>query len=74
VGFLRLMTWAMLRRSYGTGATSKQPVRPLVKQGIIPAETGWSGWLGRYQAALARAAVSIQRADLKERHRQPQAR
>jgi len=49
-------------------------VRPLVKQGIIPAEAGWSGWLGRYQAALARAAVSIQRADLKERHREPQAR
>ena len=43
-------------------------------KGIIPAEAGWSGWLGRYQAALARAAVSIQRADLKERHREPQAR
>src|SRR5580658_4119877 len=49
-------------------------VRPLVKQGIIPAEAGWSGWLGRYQAALARAAVSIQRDDLKERHREIQAR
>ncbi len=49
-------------------------VRPLVKQGIIPAEAGWSGWLGRYQAALARAAVSIQRDTLKERHREPQAR
>jgi len=38
-------------------------------QGIAPAEAGWSGWLGRYQAALARAAGSIQRDALKERHR-----
>ena len=49
-------------------------VRPLVKRGIMPAENGWGGWLGRYQAALAKAAVSIQRDALKERHRQPQAR
>ena len=49
-------------------------VRPLLKQGIIPAEAGWSGWLGRYQGALARAAVSIQKDALKERHREPQAR
>ena len=44
-------------------------VRPLVKQGIAPAEAGWSGWLGRYQAALARAAASVQRDALKKRHR-----
>jgi hypothetical protein len=49
-------------------------VRPLVKQGILPAEDGWSGWLGRYQAALSRTAVSIQRGDLKERHQEPQGR
>jgi type IV secretory pathway VirD2 relaxase len=49
-------------------------VRPLVKRGIMPAENGWGGWLGRYQAALAKAAVSIQRDALKERHREPQAR
>jgi hypothetical protein len=44
-------------------------VRPLVKLGIVPAEAGWSGWLGRYQAALARTAVSIQRDAWKERTR-----
>ena len=44
-------------------------VRPLVKQGIIPAEGGWSGWLGRYQAALARAAASIQMDAVKGHHR-----
>ena len=49
-------------------------VRPLVKQGILPAEAGWSGWLGRYQAALASAAASIPRDALKQRHREPQAR
>jgi type IV secretory pathway VirD2 relaxase len=49
-------------------------VRPLVKRGIVPAEDGWGGWLGRYQAALAKAAVTIQRDSLKERHREPQAR
>jgi hypothetical protein len=48
-------------------------VRPLVKRGIVPAEDGWSGWLGRYQAALAKAAVSVQRDALKG-HREPQQR
>lgn len=29
----------------------------LVKQGIIPNDEGWGEWLGRYQAALRRAAL-----------------
>jgi hypothetical protein len=49
-------------------------VRPLVKRGIIPTEAGWSGWLGRYQAALAQAASSVQRDVAKERHRESQER
>jgi type IV secretory pathway VirD2 relaxase len=48
-------------------------VRPLVKRGIMPAEDGWSGWLGRYQAALAQAAVSVQR-DAPKNRREPQQR
>jgi hypothetical protein len=30
--------------------------RALLKRGIIPTEDGWGGWLGRYQAAIARVA------------------
>jgi len=30
--------------------------RALLKSGIIPTEDGWGGWLGRYQAALAKCA------------------
>ncbi|MGA2113393.1 MAG: DUF3363 domain-containing protein [Bryobacteraceae bacterium] len=45
-------------------------VRPLVKRGIIPTEDGWGGWLGRYQAALAQAAVSIERDAVKKSHRE----
>jgi len=52
----------------------KASVRPLIKQGIIPVEGGWSGWLGRYQAALARAAASIQRDAMKGHHRETKAR
>jgi type IV secretory pathway VirD2 relaxase len=48
-------------------------VRPLVKRGILPAEDGWCGWLGRYQAALAQAAISVQR-DAPKNRREPQQR
>jgi hypothetical protein len=30
--------------------------RALLKRGILPIEDGWGGWLGRYQAAIARVA------------------
>jgi hypothetical protein len=49
-------------------------VRPLVKRGIIPAEDGWGGWLGRYQTALSQAAVSTGRDAPKERRRESQQR
>ena len=49
-------------------------VRPLIKRGIIPAEDGWGGWLGHYQAALAQAAVSIERDAMRKSHREPQQR
>jgi type IV secretory pathway VirD2 relaxase len=31
----------------------------LLKRGISPAQDGWGGWLGRYQAALARVANEL---------------
>jgi|SRR5579872_2152858 len=34
--------------------------RSLIKRGIIPTEDGWGGWLGRYQAALLRAATELE--------------
>ncbi|MBV8905417.1 MAG: DUF3363 domain-containing protein [Acidobacteriia bacterium] len=33
--------------------------RALIKRGILPAEDGWGGWLGRYQSALRRAHDGI---------------
>ena len=34
-------------------------------------EDGWGGWLGRYQAALRRAAIPIQQRDLHGHTREP---
>jgi type IV secretory pathway VirD2 relaxase len=47
----------------------EETVRPLVKRGNVPAEDGWGGWLGRYQSALADAAISVERDSTKERRR-----
>ena len=33
--------------------------KKLLNQGIMPAEDGWGGWLGRYQAALVKTAIAI---------------
>jgi uncharacterized protein DUF3363/relaxase-like protein len=33
----------------------------LIKHDIIPVESGWNGWLGRYQSALVHAAEEIHR-------------
>ena len=35
----------------------KQTAQTLIKRGVFPDEDGWGGWLGRYQAALKRAAL-----------------
>ena len=34
--------------------------KTLIKRGILPAEDGWGGWLGRYQRALRRAAIELE--------------
>jgi type IV secretory pathway VirD2 relaxase len=47
---------SLLNKRGQLGATA----RNLIKRGIIPTEDGWGGWLGRYQAALRRAAVELE--------------
>jgi type IV secretory pathway VirD2 relaxase len=37
-----------------------ETARQLQKQGIMPTEDGWSGWLGRYQSALCRTTREIE--------------
>jgi hypothetical protein len=34
--------------------------RELVRNGILPNEQGWGGWLGQYQRALKKAAMEIE--------------
>lgn len=34
--------------------------KALIKRGILPAEDGWGGWLGRYQSALRHAAMELE--------------
>ncbi len=38
----------------------KSKAQQLLKNGILPAEDGWGGWLGRYQSALKQAATKVQ--------------
>ena len=43
-----------------------EKARELLKRGIVPTEDGWGGWLGKYQAALCKAAREIE--ERKERN------
>jgi len=43
-----------------------EKARELLKRGIMPAEAGWGGWLGKYQAALCKTAREIE--ERKERN------
>lgn len=40
--------------------------RELIKREMVPTEDGWGGWLGKYQAALCKAAREIE--ERKERN------
>ena len=42
----------------------------MVKQGILPLEDGWGGWLGRYQKALRQAAMQLEYSDQTQESRQ----
>ena len=37
----------------------REKARDLLQEGIVPAQEGWGGWLGRYQAALANTAAEL---------------
>jgi hypothetical protein len=37
----------------------RQTAQRLIRKGIMPAEDGWGGWLGRYQQAVKRAVDSL---------------
>jgi hypothetical protein len=39
----------------------RETARRLIRSGVIPQDDGWSGWLGHYQKALAKAAITIKR-------------
>jgi hypothetical protein len=34
--------------------------KEMLRRGVLPTEDGWGGWLGRYQAALRRAAMELE--------------
>jgi type IV secretory pathway VirD2 relaxase len=40
----------------------RSTVRSLLKRGVVPAETGVAGWLGKYEAALVQTATELQAA------------
>jgi hypothetical protein len=39
----------------------REKARALLKEGMIPEQEGWGGWLGRYQAALTNTAAELAR-------------
>jgi hypothetical protein len=41
------------------GSLLREKARAMLKDGIVLAQEGWGGWLGRYQAALARTAAEL---------------
>ena len=52
----------LLRNPRYLGAAARQ----LLMKGIVPAEDGWAGWLGRYQAAVCKTMREIE--ELEERN------
>ena len=45
----------ILRNNRHLGQTAKA----LLTRGVVPAEEGWGGWLGRYHASLKKAATQL---------------
>jgi type IV secretory pathway VirD2 relaxase len=48
----------------------KEKAESILKQGILPLEDGWGGWLGRYQKALRQAAMQLDYSDQTQRSRE----
>src|SRR5262249_42521161 len=54
------------------GPYLEETTRRIKQDGTVPIEGGWSGWLGRYQAALRDAAAKVgPQRDLHEQTRKP---
>ena len=39
----------------------RETAQRLIRRGIVPQDDGWNGWLGRYQKAIADAAIALER-------------
>jgi type IV secretory pathway VirD2 relaxase len=39
----------------------RETAQQLIRRGMVPQEEGWNGWLGRYQKAVAEAAIPPER-------------
>jgi type IV secretory pathway VirD2 relaxase len=50
-------------------AVLRSSVQKLLRQGVIPSEEGWGGWLGEYQSALRQSAVAHRRDADRSRYR-----
>jgi type IV secretory pathway VirD2 relaxase len=47
---------ALLKNSAFVRSTAQR----LIRRGVFPTEEGWGGWLGKYQAAVRNAALTLQ--------------
>lgn len=47
----------------------RSSVQKLLRQGVIPSEEGWGGWLGQYQKALRQTALTREPVPAKSRQR-----
>ena len=50
----------------------RETAQRLIRRGIVPQDDGWDGWLGRYQKAIADAAIALERQGLNEGSRTQQ--
>jgi hypothetical protein len=41
----------------------------LIRQGLVPQDDGWNGWLGRYQKALGETVATLEVQDKKKMER-----
>ena len=56
---------SILRNRRHLGETARQ----LVKRGIVLGESGWGGWLGRYQAVLRQTVLELGQAEQRDAQR-----
>jgi type IV secretory pathway VirD2 relaxase len=53
----------------GNKAQLRETAREMIRGGVYPQDSGWNGWLGRYQKALVDAAFAVEQENAKERER-----